>query len=227
MPRPDLEGNPFLHGGPPPEGDPSTRRPRILIVDDDELNLVMLRDHLTPHGYDIEEARGGAEALEKARAANPDLVVLDVVMPKLGGFEVCQRLKAGRGDRFLPVILITSRADTESKVEGLGCGADDYLTKPFHPDELLARIGSMLRIKHLEDNLAAEKRWVELEKEKVERVIGGMRDGVITVTPRGEVALNPSAEAILLSHTAGGRLDYRGLCRMLTFDPLKMYETRS
>ncbi|OGP83715.1 MAG: hypothetical protein A2Y95_03400 [Deltaproteobacteria bacterium RBG_13_65_10] len=218
--RISLQDSPFLTDGSPREAKASTRCLRILLVDDDALNLVMLREHLTPHGYDLIEAHNGEEALERARTENPDLVVLDVVMPGLDGLEVCRRIKAGQGEHFLPVILITARGDTGSKVEGLGCGADDYVTKPFHPDELLARIESMLRIKRLEDNLAQEKRRVEIEKEKLERVIGGMHDAVITVTPQGEISLNPSAEVILAPQAKDGPLAYLDICRVLAFDPL-------
>jgi len=192
----------------------------ILVVDDDALNHTLIEDCLAPLGYRLLHARDGEEALAQVARARPDLVLLDIIMPGMDGFEVCRRLKAGQSERFLPVILFTERDDTRSKVQGLRAGADDYVTKPFVTQELVARIESMRRIQRLDKRLAAEKRRAERAKEKLERVIASMRDAVITVSPEGVVGLNPSAAMTLAPFLENGECHYADLCRILTLDPL-------
>ena len=193
---------------------------RILVVDDDELNHRLLEDCLEPLGYRLLHAREGEEALALAADERPDLVLLDIVMPGMDGYEVCRRLKAAPGEQFLPVIFFTQCDDTRSKVLGLRAGADDYVTKPFVPEELVTRIESMRRFQRLEQRLEAEKRRAEREKEKTERVIASMRDAVITVSPEGTVGLNPSAAMTLAPFLGDGECHYADLCRILTMDPL-------
>lgn len=116
--------------------------PTILIADD-ERNIVQLaRMYLVQEGFTVETASNGKEALERARTGKPALVVLDLMMPELDGWEVCRRLRK-EGDT--PIILLTARADEVDKVVGLELGADDYVTKPFAPRELVARIKAVLR----------------------------------------------------------------------------------
>ena len=121
---------------------------KILVVDDSRLHRVMVTAVLTEGGYETVEAEDGLEALAKIASENPDLIVLDRVMPKMDGTEVCQRLKDDAFTQHLPVLMLTSLDATSDKVEGLKLGADGYLTKPFHPEELLARIGALLRRAH-------------------------------------------------------------------------------
>ena len=129
-------------------------RPLVLIVDDDQSVLEHINKLLSKEGYRVVLAKDGKEALNRVRDARPDLVLLDVVMPGLDGLEVCRILKARRNASFLPVIILTSKKDMESRVEGLKLGADDYLSKPPDPRELLARIEALLRIKQLQDRIA-------------------------------------------------------------------------
>ena len=120
---------------------------RILIVDDHEDNIELLRARLEARGYVIESAMDGEQALRCVDQSPPDLILLDVMMPRIDGFEVVRRLKANRSLPFIPIILQTALDSTEHKVEGLDAGADDYITKPINFAELEARVKSMLRIK--------------------------------------------------------------------------------
>jgi len=116
---------------------------RILVVDDDPKVLSLMRRGLTFAGYAVDQAADGDEALAVARDNPPDLVVLDVMLPKLDGIEVCRRLRAA--DRTLPILMLTARDRVPDRIAGLDAGADDYLVKPFAFDELLARIRALLR----------------------------------------------------------------------------------
>jgi len=130
--------------------------PRILIVDDNEANRDILDARLKVHGYDLLQAGDGEEALEAARQHLPDLILLDVMMPKLDGFEVCRRLKGDTSLPFMPIILVTAKADSADVVAGLDAGADEYLTKPIDQQALVARVRSVLRIKALHDEVQAQ-----------------------------------------------------------------------
>jgi diguanylate cyclase (GGDEF)-like protein len=127
---------------------------RILVVDDHEDNVELLRARLEARGYQVEAARDGLEALERVDARPPDLILLDVMMPKLDGIEVVRRIKGNPLLPFIPIIMQTALETTEDKVEGLDAGADDYITKPIDFAELEARVKSLLRIKALQEELA-------------------------------------------------------------------------
>lgn len=119
-------------------------RPTILVADDEDdvRDLVVYR--LSRSGYDIVEARDGEEALRLAAEHAPDLAVLDVMMPKINGYEVTRRLRADPATSRMPVILLTSRSQEADVSQGFAAGADDYLKKPFNPDELTARVRAVL-----------------------------------------------------------------------------------
>src|SRR5215212_1478231 len=141
------------NGGTP--GAPAGERPaKILIVDDHEDNVEVLRARLEVRGYDIVEAHDGEEALRVVAATRPDLILLDVMMPKIDGIEVARRVKGDPTLPFIPIIMQTALDSTENKVEGLGAGADDYITKPINFAELEAHLLAMLRIKDLQTALA-------------------------------------------------------------------------
>jgi two-component system cell cycle response regulator len=127
--------------------------PRILIVDDHEDNVEVIRARLETRGYHIESACDGEEALERVRRAPPDLILLDVMMPRIDGMEVVRRIKSDESLPFIPIIMQTALDTVQHKVEGLDAGADDYVTKPINFAELEARMKSMLRIKMLQDEL--------------------------------------------------------------------------
>lgn len=127
--------------------------PRILIADDNPANLDILQTRLAVHGYEILTAADGEEALALAREAEPDLILLDVMMPKLDGLEVCRRLQSDASLPFMPVIMVTAKAESKDIVTGLEAGCDEYLTKPVDQAALVARVKSMLRIKALHDTV--------------------------------------------------------------------------
>jgi adenylate cyclase len=126
---------------------------RILVVDDRLQNVELLKAHLTNAGYVVETATGGQEALDKVAAHLPDLVLLDIVMPDVDGFQVCEKLKSNNDTNFVPVVVVTALKDSGDKIRALEVGADDFLSKPFDLYELLARVKSLLRIKALHDEL--------------------------------------------------------------------------
>jgi adenylate cyclase len=130
--------------------------PRILVVDDSDASRDIIVTRLRAHGYETAEATDGEEGLAAVSACAPDLVLLDVTMPKLDGIEVCRRLKNDQGRPFMPVVLLTARTDTRDVVAGLDAGADEYLTKPIDPAALLARVRSALRLKELHDRVRAQ-----------------------------------------------------------------------
>src|SRR5947199_3662602 len=127
--------------------------PLILVVDDVADNVDILQMRLEAQGYEVATAGDGIEALEKIRALLPDLVLLDVMMPRLDGIETVKRLKADASLPFIPVILVTAKADARDVLEGLESGGDDYLTKPVDHAALSARVRAMLRIKALNDTV--------------------------------------------------------------------------
>jgi adenylate cyclase len=125
--------------------------PRILIVDDTPANLHILQLRLAPNGYEIITATDGEDAIAAARAHHPDLILLDVMMPKMDGIEVCRQLRADPSLPFIPIIMVTAKTDSRDMVAGLEAGGDEYLTKPLDQAALVARVKSMLRIKNLHD----------------------------------------------------------------------------
>src|SRR5262245_54885280 len=135
--------------------------PCILAVDDTPENLEILRMRLEANGYQVETAADGEEGLAKAHALRPDLILLDIMMPKLDGIGVVRLLKQDESLRSIPVILVTAKADTRDVVEGLDAGGDDYLTKPFEHSALLARVRSMLRQKALLDTVESQARRLQ------------------------------------------------------------------
>jgi diguanylate cyclase (GGDEF)-like protein len=136
---------------------------KILVVDDHEDNIELLRARLEARGYEVFGANDGQAALDQVEKVCPDLILLDVMMPKMDGMEVVRRLKANENLPFIPVIMQTALDSTENKVEGLDAGADDYITKPINFAELEARVNSLLRIQALQSALASrEKELSEL-----------------------------------------------------------------
>jgi class 3 adenylate cyclase len=134
---------------------PPSRDQRVLVVDDDWLNRELLEAYLGDAGYGCEAAADGQEAVERAVASPPDLILLDLQMPRLDGYEVCRRLKANPQTQFVPIIIVTAREADEEKIQAIEAGADDFITKPFNSIMLLTRVRSLLRIKRLHDALEA------------------------------------------------------------------------
>src|SRR4051812_49912639 len=126
---------------------------RILIVDDQRANVEMLAGVLKARGYTVHTAQDGEQALEQVREVHPDLVLSDILMPKVDGYDLCRRLRAAPETALLPVILITSLDAQGERIKGLEVGADDFLAKPINWEELFARVRSLLRVKALQDEL--------------------------------------------------------------------------
>jgi len=133
----------------------------ILIVEDEESILMALEDDLTMEGYRVETAADGVTGLAKALQGAPDLVILDVMLPGMDGFDVCRRLRAE--GRRVPIMMLTAKGQEVDKVLGLELGADDYVTKPFSPRELLARVKALLRRAHPQDERVERFRFGDVE----------------------------------------------------------------
>lgn len=137
--------------------------PLILIADDNATNLDILQTRLATQGYEIMCAADGEQALELALRHKPDLLLLDIMMPKLDGLEVCRRIKSDASLPFMPIIMITARANSADVVAGLEAGADEYLTKPVDQASLVGRVKSMLRIKALQDTVQQQAQRLEAQ----------------------------------------------------------------
>ncbi len=129
--------------------------PKILVVDDEPRNIRLMEAVLTSHGYAVTSASSGPEALERVKGDLPDLVLLDIQMPEMNGYDVCRRLRDDPATRFLPVVMVTS-SDSEVRVSALEVGADDFITKPLNQQELLARVRSLIRIKQYHDTIESQ-----------------------------------------------------------------------
>jgi putative two-component system response regulator len=129
------------------------KRPRILIVDDNKVNVELLRSQLKPYNYDLDFSYDGEDALAKVHRLKPDLVLLDLMMPKISGFEICRSIKQNKDTQFIPVIVITALQELDDKLKAIELGADDFLVKPINRLELTTRIKSLLHVKSLHDDL--------------------------------------------------------------------------
>jgi adenylate cyclase len=139
---------------------------KILVVDDTPVNVKLLADLLTVKGYDVVTAANGAEALERVAKERPGLVLLDVMMPGMSGYDVCRKIRENPDTAMLPVVMVTALDPLKERVKGIEAGADDFLTKPINQPELLARVKSLLRIKLLHDELAE---WNRTLAQRVEQ----------------------------------------------------------
>jgi adenylate cyclase len=135
---------------------------RVLVVDDTPVNLKLLADLLVAKGYAVVTATSGVEALARIDAEGADLVLLDVMMPGMSGYEVCRKIRENPATAMLPVVMVTALDPSQERVKGIEAGADDFLSKPIHQPELLARVRSLLRVKTLWDQLAELNRTLEL-----------------------------------------------------------------
>jgi two-component system sensor histidine kinase/response regulator len=150
--------------------------PSILVVDDQPINVQLLKRKLEREGIRVTAAYNGLEALDLVKKEKPDLILLDVMMPDMDGIEVCQRLQANEDTHSIPVIFITARTTKESKLEGLGVGAVDYITKPIDLDETLARVQTQLRFVTINRQLVDLTR--RLEESRKAATIGAVTQGI-------------------------------------------------
>ncbi len=151
----------------------------VLVVDDVPVNIQLLSTYLSGEGYYVISARNGLEALDQIQKNRPDLVLLDVMMPKMNGFEVCEIVKADKETKFIPVIMVTALNELQDKIRGMNSGADDFICKPFNKLELLVRVRSLLRIKSLNDALS--EKVIELQRAKEELRQLAITDGLTTL----------------------------------------------
>ena len=150
-------------------------KPVILVVDDQPQNNELLEAYLAPQGYEIVKAASGEEALKKLSGNQIDLILLDIMMPKMSGLELLKILRADEKTRLIPVVMVTALKDTEDKVKALEAGCDDFISKPFDKVELLARVKSILKISYYLRQLA--------EKEKFKAVVDKVSDGIAICSP--------------------------------------------
>jgi signal transduction histidine kinase len=144
----------------------------ILVVDDDQRNVRLMESILKAHDYVVLKAYNGEEALRLVETERPDLILLDVMMPKMSGFELCQRLKVRYETRLLPIIMVTALNSLEDKVRALEIGADDFLSKPINKVELLAKVRAVLRVKALQDEVERQKMELEATNAELLRMQG-------------------------------------------------------
>jgi two-component system cell cycle response regulator len=147
---------------------------RILVVDDSRTQLEWLVKVLEREGYAVATASDGREAIRKVKNDRPDLVLLDMILPDMDGLEVLRIMKPPHDENFMPVIILSVKSDTDSKVAGLRIGADDFLAKPFADAEIVARCAAMLRIKHLQEKLQEAQR--KLEEQSITDALTGLKN---------------------------------------------------
>lgn len=181
----------------------SGERPRVLVVDDQPDLRVYLSDILSGQ-YTILEARDGQEGIDRAIAERPDLIISDVMMPRRSGFELVEELKAHRQAQATPILLLTARGGTEGTIEGLRRGADDYLSKPFDPDELLARVHALLRLTKMDRELARLNAHFENELEAAQLVQASLMPSESPDVP----GLDVGGDMLSASHLGGDFFDF-------------------
>ena len=141
--------------------EPKSSRGVVMIVDDEEHNRQLLRDPLEAHGYDVIEVENGMLALEKVEEQTPDVILLDLMMPKMDGFEVCRRLKKNWKSTHVPVLVLTALSDRKERLMSIEAGANDFLTKPVDVQDVILRVGNAVYVKKLNDLLQAERQKSE------------------------------------------------------------------
>ena len=143
----------------------TTRTPGfVLVVDDEEPNRTLLRDSLEARGYEVEEAEDGLQALQRIATRPPDVILLDLMMPRMDGYDVCRQLRKSAKSRHLPILMITALSERGARLKGIEAGANDFLNKPIDLQDLILRVGNAVYAKQLHDQLQAEQ-------EKSERLL--------------------------------------------------------
>ena len=138
-----------------------TRKGRILIADDNPVNQELLEAYLTDGDYEIEFASDGLETLAKVATFQPDVILLDIMMPKLSGFEVCEELKKSAGTQNVMILMVTALSDLGDIERAVAAGCDDYLSKPVHKLELLKRVENMIKLRNVSDELERLRRYID------------------------------------------------------------------
>ena len=166
---------------------------KILVADDIKQNVKLLRVILTASEYDVIEAYDGEEALAKAKTENPDLILLDIMMPRLTGYEVCQQLRADKKTKDIPIVMITALHEMDDRIKGIEAGADDFISKPFNKAELLARVKSLLRMRQP----TARKD----ETTVLDTILSDLAEGVVVTDGQWKIKnMNQTAQELLNIH---------------------------
>src|SRR5579864_2476430 len=151
----NLEPSPVLRIESAAAAEPSTGL--VMVVDDEEHNRTLLRDPLEAHGYRVIEVENGIGALQKVQETTPDVILLDIMMPKMDGFEVCRRLKKYWKSAHVPILILTALSDRKERIMGIQAGANDFLTKPVDVQDVILRVGNAVYTKRLHDQLQVER----------------------------------------------------------------------
>ncbi|WP_255336556.1 methanogen output domain 1-containing protein [Methanosarcina sp. KYL-1] len=170
-------------------------KPKVLIVDDLPENVELMEAYLMSEPYEVIPSHSGKEALQLAKEAKPDIILLDVMMPEIDGYEVCKLLKSGPETRFIPVLMLTALSELEDRIRGIEVGADDFLTKPINRLELKTRVKSLLRVKSLHDQLVAERDSLEI-KNRVQNIL-------TAIIPTLLQEVSPDQKKIIINQMTG------------------------
>ncbi|HEX2964348.1 MAG TPA: response regulator [Syntrophorhabdaceae bacterium] len=178
---------------------------KILLVDDEEANLRLLTQWLIPMGYDIELAANGEEAVHRAKTGNPDLIILDVMMPVMDGYEACRIIKEDPKTKNIPIIMVTALQDRKSKLQGLSVSASDFLSKPIDKTELTIRVTNLLKIKTYEDFMLRHNQILENEvRERTQELVNMSREMILKLTAAAEFRdLDTGFHIARIGHYAG------------------------
>ena len=169
---------------------PSDRRPKILCVDDEPKNLKLLEAILSPIGYEVIFAESGNSALESVGRQQPDIILLDIMLPGMSGYEVLEKLRLDKNFRLIPVVMITALHEMQDRLRAINAGCDDFISKPFDKNEVLARVKALLKISYYRSLLD--------EKEKFENVIENIEDGIVVLDNSYRIVrANKKAKALL------------------------------
>jgi len=164
-----------------------TKMAKILVADDIKQNVKLLRVILTAANYEVIEAYDGEDALEKAKSEKPDLILLDIMMPKITGYEVCKNLRADDDTKHIPIVMITALHEIDDRIRGIEAGADDFISKPFNKTELLARIKSLLRT-----------RSITTEPLILDEILSDLIEGIIVANGQWKIKnINQTAKELL------------------------------
>lgn len=166
----------------------------ILIVDDTPQNLRILSDVLSRRGYEVRQSINGEMALMSVRTRRPDLILLDIMMPGIDGYEVCEQLKSDPQTRQIPIVFLSALNATEEKVKAFTMGAADYVTKPFHFEEIVVRIEHQLRLRQLQQQLADKNKLLEAEKHKADELLRNILPEAIANQLKDQVGRNRSED---------------------------------
>jgi adenylate cyclase len=192
--------------------------PRILIADDHEHNRDILATQLATQNYELLQAADGEEALAAARNQLPDLILLDIMMPKLDGVEVCRRLKGDGSLPFMPIILVTAKSDTNDVIVGLEAGAVEYLIKPIDPMALVARVKSVLQIKELHDQVLAQAAELALWNRTLEQRVAKQVSEIERISRLKQFLPTQVAELIISSGDDRLLESHRGVITVVSCD---------